>query len=476
MGFDDGMRSKTSPLLVAVDEEDPHRDSAAGDMPSFITPVLVLSTFIAGCGSFCYGYAMGYSSPAQSGIMAEMGLSLAQYSIFGSIMTIGGMIGAIFSGKITDMFGRRRAMMLSAVACIPGWLAITFAKDALWLEIGRMLIGFAVGVSSFVVPVYIAEIAPKQIRGRFTSINLLMTNYGFAVAFFMGNIISWRTLSLIAVVPCVVQLVGLFFIPESPRWLAKVGREKEVQGALQRLRGKKDIADIFQEAEDIREISEAFQPGKDANPLKLFQKKNAYPMIVVVGLMLLQQLGGISALAFYTSTIFTKAGFSTTIGSTSLSIMQIPVTLIAVLLMDAFGRRTLLMVSSAGACLSLLLVAVSFHLKELQYLDDLTPLLVFLGISGYVAAFGIGMGGIPWVLMSEILPIDVKASGGSIATLTNWSVSWLITYTFNFALEWNPASTFFFFAAMSLVAVFFTWKLVPETRGRTLEEIQQLCS
>ncbi|CAI0383742.1 unnamed protein product [Linum tenue] len=174
-----------------------------------------------------------------------------------------------------------------------------------------------------------------------------MTNYGFAVAFFMGNIISWRTLSLIAVVPCVVQLVGLFFIPESPRWLAKVGREKEVQGALQRLRGKKDIADIFQEADDIR---------------------------------------------------------------------------------------------------------------------------------GYVAAFGIGMGGIPWVLMSEILPIDVKASGGSIATLTNWSVSWLITYTFNFALEWNPASTFFFFAAMSLVAVFFTWKLVPETRGRTLEEIQQLCS
>ncbi|CAN0920699.1 Sugar transporter ERD6 [Linum grandiflorum] len=437
----DGEVLTRTPLLL---DEDPHL-KATGSQTSSVTSVLILSTFIAACGSFCYGYA---------------------YSIFGSIMTIGGMMGASFSGKITDVLGRRPAMMLSVIACIPGWVAISFAKDALWLQIGRLLIGFGVGLTSYVVPVYIAEITPKHIRGRFTSINMLMTAYGFSVAFFIGSLISWRTLSLI-VIPCIVQLIGLFFIPESPRWLAKLGKEKEFRTALQRLRGEN--VDISQEADDIT-VSHIVKQVKEAG----LQTKNAYPLAIVVGLMILQQLGGNSGLAYYIGTVFTKAGFPTTIGSTSLSIIQIPVNLIALLIMDTFGRRTLLMVSSAGACLSLLLVSVSFHLKELHYLDELTALLVFVGLLGYMTTFAIGMAGIPWILMSEILPIDVKASGGSLVTLTNWSMSWLITYSFNFMLEWSSAATFFTFAAINALAIWFTWKLVPETRGRTLEEIQSL--
>lgn len=328
---------------------------------SSITPILVLSTFIAVCGSFCYGFAVGYSSTAESGIRKDLGLSVSEYSVFGSIMTIGGMIGAIPSGKIADFIGRKRTMWLSEIFCIPGWLLIAFAKNAWWLDIGRLSIGVGVGLITYVVPVYIAEITPKNHRGGFTSGQQLMVSLGFALVYFIGNIISWRALSLIGLLPCILQLVGLFFIPESPRWLAKLDREKEFETTLQWLRGMN--VDISQEANDIRDTIDISQHNSKAQFLNLFQSKYAYPIIVGVGLMLLQQFGGTSAMSYYSSSIYVKANFSTIIGTTTAGILQIPASIAGVLLLDISGRRRLLLVSSIGTCLSLVLVGLSFLLQ-----------------------------------------------------------------------------------------------------------------
>nr|XP_034917980.1 sugar transporter ERD6-like 18 isoform X2 [Populus alba] len=410
---------------------------------SSITPILVLSTFIAVCGSFCYGFAVGYSSTAESGIRKDLGLSVSEYSVFGSIMTIGGMIGAIPSGKIADFIGRKRTMWLSEIFCIPGWLLIAFAKNAWWLDIGRLSIGVGVGLITYVVPVYIAEITPKNHRGGFTSVDGLL--------------------------PCILQLVGLFFIPESPRWLAKLDREKEFETTLQWLRGMN--VDISQEANDIRDTIDISQHNSKAQFLNLFQSKYAYPIIVGVGLMLLQQFGGTSAMSYYSSSIYVKANFSTIIGTTTAGILQIPASIAGVLLLDISGRRRLLLVSSIGTCLSLVLVGLSFLLQELHYLKELTPTFTFIGLLGYGVTFAIGMSGIPWVIMSEIFPLDVKASAGSLVTLVNWSASWIMTYSFSFMMEWSSTGTFFFFAAICGVTAVFIWKLVPETKGRTLEEI-----
>ncbi|XP_038704002.1 sugar transporter ERD6-like 11 isoform X2 [Tripterygium wilfordii] len=432
------------------------------------TAIVVLSTFVAVCGPLCHGCAMGFSSPAESGIMEDLGLSLAEYSFFGSTMTIGGMIGALFSGRVASIIGRKGAMWLSELFLIIGWLAIIFAKVAWVLDMGRLLIGLGVGLITYVVPVYIAEITPKDLRGAFSSSNQLMVNLGFAIVYFIGNDIHWRTLALIGAIPCVIQLIGLFFIPESPRWQAICDREKEFEDTLQRLRGKN--VDISEEADDS--ITKALQQQSKTTIYALFQKRYAYALTIGVGLVLSSQLGGCAALSYYGSSIFKETGFSTSIGTSTVAVVLVVSGVVGLLLMDVLGRRPLLLISSAGTCMCSFLVGLSFCLQGIGQLKDITPTMAYIGISGYFAAYTIGIAGIPWIIMSEIFPMNVKGSAGSLLALINWSSSWLVTYTFNFMMQWSPTGTFFIFAGVCGLTFVFSWKLVPETKGRTLEDIQ----
>ncbi|KAK1592635.1 hypothetical protein Q3G72_028022 [Acer saccharum] len=433
-------------------------DMSERSSKSSTTAVVVLSTLVAVCGSFCSGSASGYSSPAESGIMEDLGLSVAAYSVFGSIMTVGGMIGAIFSGRIADIIGRKGAMGLSVIFCTIGWLAIAFTKDSLWLDLGRLSIGFGVAITSYVVPVYIAEIAPKELRGVFTSINQLMSTCGFSLFYLIGNVISWRALALIGVIPCLLQLIGLFFIPESPRWLVKIGRDKEFENALQRLRGKN--SDCSEEATDIREHLEISQQHSEAGILDLFQRKYANSLIIGVGLMLLQQFGGVSALAYYASSIFVEAGVSSSVGSASVAIIQIPAVVLGVLLLDKAGRRPLLLISAVGLCFCYIIIGLAYCLKADHLLKEVTPILVLICFMGASVANSIGLSGIPWVIMSEIFPINAKASAGSLVTFVNWSCSLIVTYTFNFMMEWSSAvfvALFVLPALLSLFRLFALW-------------------
>ncbi|KAK8712569.1 hypothetical protein V6N13_147806 [Hibiscus sabdariffa] len=398
---------------------------------SSITPVLFFSTFVAVCGSFCYGCSIGYSSPAKTGIMEDLGLSVPEFSVFGSILTIGAMVGAILSGKIADLIGRKRTMWFSEVFFIAGWLAIASAKNALWLDIGRLLIGIGVSVTCYVVPVYIAEITPKTHRGSFASSNPLMITSGTTFMFLIGTFISWRTLAMIGTIPCVVQIIGLFFIPESPRWLAKFGQEKDFEASLKRLRGRE--SDISEEAADIRDYTETLEQQKEAS--------RSRPNV-------LQQLGGSSPIVYYIGSIFEEAGISSNLGLQVLSFVQ---------------------VSSGGMCFACFLQGLSFCFKDLPNLKALTPFLELTGALICATAFTIGLGGIPWIIMSEVIPINIKAKAGSLATLVHWSTAWLTTYSFNFMMEWSSAGTFFFFSGISGLTVLFVAKLVPETKGRTLD-------
>ncbi|KAJ1297028.1 hypothetical protein BS78_01G346700 [Paspalum vaginatum] len=413
---------------------------------------------------------VGYSAPTQSGIVDELGLSISEFAIFGSILTIGAMIGAATSGRLADFLGRKMTMRISATICIFGWLSILLAKSAIMLYFGRILLGFSTGVLSYVVPVFIAEIAPKNLRGGLATSNQLFICSGSSATYIIGALVAWRNLVLVGLVPCVLLLAGLFFIPESPRWLANVGREKEFHTSLQKLRG--EDADISEEAIEIKEYIESLRSFPKARLQDLFLSKNIYAVIVGVGLMVFQQLGGINGVGFYASYIFSSAGFSGKLGTILIGIIQIPITFFGAILMDRSGRRVLLMVSASGTFLGCFLTGVSFYLKAQGLFPEWVPTLALSGILVYIGTYSIGMGPVPWVVMSEIFSINMKAIGGSLVTLVSWLGSFAISYSFNFLMDWSSAGTFFMFSAASLVTVLFVAKLVPETKGKTLEEIQ----
>ncbi|KAM1742447.1 hypothetical protein ACFX12_012447 [Malus domestica] len=458
------------PLVIKKDKIFAHEDGDQGSDKSGSIGMVLVSTFVAVCGSFEFGSCVGYSAPTQSAIREDLNLSLAQFSMFGSILTIGGMLGAVTSGRTADFLGRKGAMRMSASFFITGWLAIYFSKGALSLDVGRFFTGFGIGVFSYVVPIFIAEIAPKNLRGGLTTLNQLMIVTGSSVSFVIGTIISWETLALTGIIPCIFLLVGLCFVPESPRWLAKIGREKEFQVALQRLRGKD--ADISDEMDEIQEYIATLQSLPKANMLDLFQRKYIRAVIIGVGLMVFQQFGGINGIGFYASQTFEEAGISSKIGTIAYACVQVPITVVGAALIDKSGRRPLIMVSATGTFLGCFLAGTSFFLKGNGLLLDWVPIIAVSGVLIYIASFSLGMGAVPWVIMSEVFPIHVKGAAGSLVVLMNWLGAWAVSYTYNFLMSWSSSRTYYIYAGFSLLTIIFVAKLVPETKGKTLEEIQ----
>ncbi|XP_048601843.1 sugar transporter ERD6-like 18 isoform X1 [Brassica napus] len=435
-----------------------------------ITACVILSTFVAICGSFSFGVAIGYTSGAEIGIMKDMGLSIAEFSAFASLSTLGATFGALFSGKMAILLGRRGTMWVSDILCVIGWLCIAFAKNVLWLHFGRISSGIGIGLISYVVPVYIAEITPKHVRGTFTFSNQLLQNSGVAMVFFWGNFISWRKMALLGALPCVIQGIGLFFVPESPRWLAKVRADEELEYSLLRLRGRD--ADISREASEIQVMTKMLERDSKSRFSDLFQRKYRHIIVVGVGLMLIQQFSGSTAVISYTSTIFSKAGFSVTIGSTLLGIFMVPKATIGLILVDKWGRRPLLLTSACGMSITCMFIGLAFTLQKMQLLPKLTPVLTFLCVTLYIASYAVGIGGLPWIIMSEIFPMNIKVTAGTLVTLASWSSSSIVTYAFNFLFEWSTQGTFYIFGAIGGAALIFIWLLVPETKGLSLEEIQ----
>ncbi|KAL3537990.1 hypothetical protein ACH5RR_001356 [Cinchona calisaya] len=442
------------------------------DETAAVTSVVVFSTCVAVLGSFSYGFAAAFTSPAEAGIMRDLGLSIAEYSVFGSMMSIGAMIGAVFCGKITHHIGRKGTMWLVEFFCISGWLAAVFAKGALLLDFGRLSVGVGVALQCYVAPVYIGEVTPKSIRGACTFANQFIATFGMSLMYFIGNIIRWRILAAIGIIPCVLQVLGLFFIPESPRWLATIGQEKNFEATLQQLRGAN--VDTSQEANEIRNSVETSRQLSKFQFLDLFDKKYAPSLVLAVGVTILVQFGGAYGIGSYASSIFEAAGCSSSLGSTALAIVQLVFASLGVVLTDKCGRRQLWMVSAAGTCLGNILVGLAFLLQELHKSKEISPLLVLIGILVFSSSFSIGMSGIQWLILSELLPMNVKGTAGSLITFLNWSMSWIVTYTFNFIFEWSETGTFLIFAGFCGSTFLFVAKLLPETKGRTLEEIQAI--
>ncbi|KAE8100246.1 hypothetical protein FH972_018162 [Carpinus fangiana] len=407
---------------------------------------VVACVMIVALGPIQFGFTSGYSSPTQAAITEDLGLTVSE------------------------------SLMIAAIPNIIGWLAISFARDVSFLYMGRLLEGFGVGIISYTVPVYIAEIAPQNLRGALGAVNQLAVTIGIMLAYLLGLFVEWRILAVLGILPCTILIPGLFFVPESPRWLAKMGMTEEFETSLQVLRGFD--TDISIEVNEIKRSVASTSRRTTIRFGELKQRRYWLPLMIGIGLLALQQFSGINGVLFYSSTIFAAAGVTSSNAATfGVGAIQVIATGVSTWLMDKAGRRLLLIISSSGMTFSLLIVAVSFFLRGFVSDDSnfygVMSIMAVVGVVLMVIFFSLGIGPIPWLIMSEILPVNIKGLAGSVATLGNWLTAWVITMTANLLLDWSSAGTFTIYMVLCAFTLAFVVVWVPETKGRTLEEIQR---
>uniref|UniRef100_A0A670YDJ5 Solute carrier family 2, facilitated glucose transporter member 8 n=1 Tax=Pseudonaja textilis TaxID=8673 RepID=A0A670YDJ5_PSETE len=448
---------------------------------------LYLATFAAVLGPLSFGFVLGYSSPAIPSLKRshnpELRLDDTQASWFGSVVTLGAAAGGTLGGYVVDKIGRKLSLMLCAVPYVFGFLIIVSAQNIWMLYLGRLLCGLASGVTSLVVPIYISETSHSKIRGVLGSCVQLMVVTGILGAYLAGMALEWRWLAVLSSIPPCFLLGLMAFVPETPRFLLRQNRQSEAVAALQFLRGP-----LVDHEWECREIEA--NVNEQEMSIAEFKNPSIYkPFLIGVAMMFFQQASGINALMFYAETIFEDANFKDSSAATVIvGSIQVIFTATAALIIDKTGRKILLVISGMIMAASATVFGVYFRItvpspsnsSHLQVLntppvEEGHPLawLAVLSMSFFIMGFALGWGPIPWLVMSEIFPLRARGIASGACVLTNWLMAFLVTKEFHdLTVLLTPYGTFWLFSSTCLLNVIFTIVCVPETKGKSLEEIE----
>ena len=468
------------------DDVNTTNSSATSTKPKMGIWLLLVGAVIMMAG-LLFGYDQGVISGALDGIQHSFGASTTMIQIITSWVTLGALVGALVAGVLADKIGRRFTILLAAILFTLGALLEALAPGTTVLVIGRLVVGFGVGVASVAAPLYAAEQAPTRLRGRFVSMYQLAITIGIFIAYLVDQALinndMWRVMLGVSAVPAVLLFVVMLPMPDSPRWFVKVGRRDDAIKALKKVR-----PDVDANAE-ITEIEKAAQED-DANKAtwaEVFSKKLRKPLMIGIGLAVFQQITGINAIIYYANKIFAQAGFATPqdqAAATTWAIggVNVLATFIAVAYVDRFGRRPLLLAGLVGMSSALITVGISFHFMDNADTSGAgtggpttAGIITLVALVVFIASFAFSLGPVVWTVINEIFPNRVRGRAVAVATAVNWGSAWLVSQFFLTLIDSiGNSATFYLFGAFSVIAYVWIWKTVPETKGRTLEEIQEI--
>jgi sugar porter (SP) family MFS transporter len=434
-----------------------------------------VAALFAALGGLLFGYDTGVISGALIFIKREFGLTTAAEEIVVSGVLLGATIGAIVGGKAADHFGRRRVLLVTAAIFGIGALASAVAPSPTVLIVSRVVLGLAIGLASTNVPVYLSEVAPPHARGWVVSLFQLAVTVGIVVAYLtdyaFAGVEGWRWMLGLAVVPALVFGTGMFFLPETPRWLIRGGHHEVAHRVLVRIRNR-ELADVTAEVEEIK--ASLAQQTEGGHWIDLLRRQVRPALFVGLGLAIFQQITGINTVIYYAPKILQAAGFNSASGAilatVGVGVVNVGMTILAMFLVDRVGRRPLLLVGIAGMIITLGVLGLSFRISDPS--GQLAWIAVIC-LMGYVASFAISLGPIFWLLIAEIYPLKIRGLAEGTAVTFNWASNLIVSLTFLTLIEkLGASSTFLLYAFASVASWLFAYYFVPETRARTLEEIE----
>nr|XP_043640278.1 plastidic glucose transporter 4-like [Erigeron canadensis] len=429
---------------------------------------------VATLGAILFGYHLGVVNGALEYLAKDLGIvenTVLQGWIVSTLLA-GATLGSFTGGSLADRFGRTKTFMLDAIPLTIGAILCARAQNVETMIIGRFLSGIGIGISSAIVPLYISEISPTEIRGTLGSINQLFICIGILVALVAGlplstNPLWWRTMFGVAVIPSVLLALGMAFSPESPRWLVQQRKTSQAEHAIEKLYGKNRVSELIAELT----ASGAGFEEQDAGWLDLFSRRYFKVVSVGAALFLFQQLSGINAVVYYSTPIFRKAGVASDVAASALvGAANVFGTMIASSLMDKKGRKSLLITSFTGMAASMLLLSLSFAWEVLSPYSG--PLAV-IGTVLYVLSFSLGVGPVPALLLPEIFASRIRAKAVALSLGVHWISNFFIGLCFlSVVTKFGISMVYLGFASNCLFAVMYIAGNVVETKGRSLEDIE----
>ena len=433
-----------------------------------------LAAAFAGLGGLLFGYDTGVISGAELFFKNDFTLSTFALEVIVSGVLAGAAVGALAGGRLADLFGRRLLLIVTAVIFAVGAVICAAATSASILIAGRIIVGLGIGLSSGTVPVYISEVAPADARGWTVSLFQLAITLGILLAYVVDYAFSksqaWRWMFGLAVVPAAIFAIGMFFLPESPRWLVRHGDSNRARAVLARIRNTPDVGSELAEIEQSLTQSQEHGSWRD-----LLSPALRPALIMGIGLAVFQQVTGINTVIYYAPLIIQSAGVSSASGAilatAGIGVVNVLMTIVSMWLIDRIGRRPLLLTGIAGMVLTLGFLGWAFH-STIR--SESLSVLAVVSMMVYVASFAIGLGPIFWLLIAEIYPLRVRSSSEGLAATFNWGSNLLVSLTFLTLLQGIGAPrTFWLYGIFAIGAWIFSYRLVPETKGRTLEQIEQ---